>query len=373
MSPIKNILRLGDQRRSEEQLVKQNDVSYQRVALLPNPVTENPVLYLLARSLEKCGVKICRSPGYLNSKWLWSKRHEIDVLHLHWPEIEYRRASRFRCAFKVGTFALKLLFARILGYKTVWTVHNILPHERDFPVLEYLGHFFAAQLSYALIVQCQEAKKLVRKYYGRKRRVFLIPHGNYIGFYPNEINEKNARRQVGIPEDALVFLFFGAIRPYKGVENLITAFSMIDGKRSWLVIAGKPHDDNIRRRIERQSSRLNNVKLFLDFVPVEKVQLFMRASDIVVLPYTRVTTSGAVMLAFSFGKPVIAPAIGCLPEVLDESRGILYKGNSVENLKGALIKASKMDVRQLGINAKNFVKSIDWDYIAGETLKVYQS
>ncbi len=107
--------------------------------------------------------------------------------------------------------------------------------------LAYLGHWVACNFSDAVIVHCDIARKALAKKYGRRHDVYIIAHPNYIGYYPNNISKEDARKTLGLEPSYLVFLFFGGIRPNKGIEHLVSAFKDIPGDRYRLIIAGKPN------------------------------------------------------------------------------------------------------------------------------------
>ena len=112
-------------------------------------------------------------------------------------------------------------------------------------------------------------------------------------------------------------MFLGLIRPYKGVEDLIEAFLKISNSNTRLLIAGRVFGiNNYESRLNELTKSNCRIKLFLDFIPDEDIQVFLNACDIFVLPYKDITTSGAAFLAMSFGRPIIAPNISSFKEVI---------------------------------------------------------
>lgn len=102
--------------------------------------------------------------------------------------------------------------------------------------------------------------------------------------------------------DTLVFLFFGEVRRYKGVLDLVRSSPISRPADVVLLIAGRPGDGSIRKGLEWESGKNPGVMLELGFVSDDKFQTYMNACDVVVLPYQDILTSGAVILAMSFGR-----------------------------------------------------------------------
>jgi beta-1,4-mannosyltransferase len=121
-------------------------------------------------------------------------------------------------------------------------------------------------------------------------------------------------------------LFLGLLRPYKGLEELLPAFRSLPDPDATLLIAGRPRPSDYAARLASQVASDPRVRWHPYFVPDAEVQLWMNAADAVVLPYRQITTSGAAMLAWSFGKPVIAPALPAFIEPMATAPflGLLY-------------------------------------------------
>ncbi len=163
-------------------------------------------------------------------------------------------------------------------------------------------------------------------------RISVIPHGAYTGSY-REANRTESRRTLGLPGSARIVMFFGQIRPYKGLADLIPAWDEVtatgdDGDPApFLLIAGKCDDDGERVRLQREVGERNG-RFDEGYASHEKVPLYFAAADIVVLPFRQVTTSGSAVLALSLGRPIVAPRIGALRD-LPMSVGFLYEDGAL--------------------------------------------
>ena len=120
-------------------------------------------------------------------------------------------------------------------------------------------------------------------------------------------------------------LFFGRIQPYKGLEYLIEAFESVVGEGSpyRLIIAGEPKKEyeqywfGIRRRIENGPAR-DKVLQAITYIPDDETEVYFKAADALVLPYTDIYQSGVLFLGYSFGLPTIATDVGSFREEIIE-------------------------------------------------------
>ncbi len=149
-------------------------------------------------------------------------------------------------------------------------------------------------------------------------------HPTYSVFKQESLSKEKARRKLGINGKVKnTILFFGIVRPYKGLSYLIEAMPQIIAEIPGvlLIIAGEfwGKEERFLSRI-RELHLDDSVKVINEYIPNEEVGTYFSAVDIVVLPYVSGTGSGIVQIAFGFNKPVIATKVGCLPEVVGDKR-----------------------------------------------------
>jgi glycosyltransferase involved in cell wall biosynthesis len=256
-------------------------------------------------------------------------------------------------------------------------MHDLVPHETGVIWGDLLVGRLTCQLFDALIVHSEWAKKTLKRAWPliNAERIFVIPHPNFIDCYDNDISREEARKRFGLQKGELVFLFLGLIRPYKGVEDLILSFRSIPNTNLRLIIAGKPLTPAFGRKLASSAEGDSRIQFFPGFIPPHEIQRFMNASDVVVFPYRRVFTSGAVLLAMSFGKACIATEVGSIEEVLTTDGGMLCPAHDPVALRAALLNAASFESQLAEMGRRNLerVKQWSWDAMAQRTAELYRS
>lgn len=271
----------------------------------------NPYNAILYRGLADLGVRV---DEYTPLRALG----RYDVFHVHWPESTFNHTLVEALATTSTLLAAMDVLAR-RGARTVWTVHNLEAHERRFPGHERaFFQRFVRRLD-GVIALSAAGLEAVRERYPelRSRPGFVIPHHHYRGQYPDTITRSEARRRLDLPETARVILFCGRIEPYKNVPALATAFGALDLSEARLVIAGKPRTEALRRELEAFAARDPRILFRPGRVADDALQVYLRAADLVALPYRDILNSGSAILALSFDRPVIVPALGACAELAD--------------------------------------------------------
>ena len=350
--------------------------------MLPDYSEGNPYQRLLAEALEPLGVHVTLAkrladvppparPG--------DAAAGPQVVHLHWTHGYMLDPRAWMTAVKGMRLLAWLARMRRRGAAIVWTVHNLQDHDRRQPRLERFFHRRLVRLCDALIVHCRYARDAVAEAFAvpapLRRRIFVMPHGHYLGVYGDGVTRDEARARLGLEPGAVVFLYLGAIRPYKGVPRLVRAFRRLHHSGARLVVAGRPATEGLRAEIEAGAQGDPRIRLFLERVPDEDIQVFMNAADAVVMPYEDIFTSGTVILAMSYGRPVIAPRRGCLVEVVDRQGGFLYDPDEPGGLEQALHRAlaAAGELPAMGRHNRQRVEAWTWQAVALETRRAYEA
>ena len=232
------------------------------------------------------------------------------------------------------------------GTRVIGVVHNALPHERR-PGDRFLSRFFLQSCD-AIVVLSEAVEKDIRKLdvRGEVRRA-EHPVFDHFG---EALPKQEARRRLGLPENAPVLLFFGFIRQYKGLLVLLDAMPSITRRLPdvRLVVAGEFYDDPAPYHAQiRRHGLEDHVLLHPDYIPEGEVAHYFSASDVVVQPYLSATQSGIAQIAFHFGRPLVVTDVGGLAEVVPhEEAGLVVPPSDPEALAAAVVRFFEEDLSE---------------------------
>jgi glycosyltransferase involved in cell wall biosynthesis len=351
-----------------------------RVAFAPF-LPANPYQRLLAGALERRGVVVRGIDAAKEAADFLPLVREFQphVLHFHWLHHFLVEKGLAASVVRSAAFFRRLGAARQLGARVVVTAHNLTSHEALHPALEAFGTRRVLRAADAILAHCEAARREVAAFASiDAARVDVVPHGHYIGAYPpgpHGADRAAARRALGLDARALVFLSLGRVRAYKGLLEAARAFAAAPpSPDALLLIAGKERTDAAQRAFQEQVAPLAGVRFDSGFVADDAVSTYMAAADACLLPYRDVLTSGAAVLAMSFGKPVVAPRLGCLGESLAGQDALLYDADAKDGLHRALSAAAAARDRLPAIGAANRARAEqwDWDAIAEQTMAAYE-
>jgi glycosyltransferase involved in cell wall biosynthesis len=305
-----------------------------------------------------------------------------DVLHLHWTQLRWLGPRLLRTAAIASYFA-QLRALQRGGTRIVWTIHNLVPHECDDPGAELVFLARLAETVDACIVHSESARDEVvasvaslggsASAIAAKLRV--VPHGNYIGCYRPARTREAERARLGIADDETVFAFVGQVRDYKNVDGLARAFRTADLPRARLLIRGRPRGDAVDRAVRDACADDPRIDYRAEFLADDELAATLLASDAVALPYHDCLTSGAALLAMSFGKAIVAPDRGCFRELVGAGAVGLYRGDAPGGIAHALRALATDPAARAASGARNLeiAKAADWSAIAAMTAELYRS
>lgn len=295
------------------------------------------------------------------------------LVHLHWVfAFGLPGSSRWQIMRQLSQawFMLWLLMCRLCGMRLTWTAHNVLPHEQVFADDLHARRELVRRCD-AVFAHSQFALDQLASVVGTIKRGVVVEHGPMAP----------ARRRESQPDEKqdLVLrklLFVGQIKPYKGIDDLISAFlALPESEPLHLTIAGKCSDGTIRSRLEAFANEADSrVNVRYEYLPDEELTRLLDQADIVVLPFRAITTSGSLHLALSHSKPVIVPDVPGVAE-LPSAAAIRYDG-SVGGLAAAMMEAARVDASALaGMSAAAgaYAYRISWQDVASKTMSVMTS
>ena len=214
------------------------------------------------------------------------------------------------------------------------------------------------------------------------RRTHIIPHGNskwLINHFPQNHDWNGIQQRYGLQPGQPVVLFFGLLAPSKGIRDLIEAFALVrqscDAK---LLIAGYPTKHMNMAELTAQIAELGLTEhVILDprYIPLDEIGALMGLATVAVYPYRSSTQSGALQVAYTFGRPVVATRVGGLPEAVEHGRsGFLVPAQSPAELGEGIMKlvTNPELAKLMGEYARHLSETrFSWKTVARQILKVY--
>jgi glycosyltransferase involved in cell wall biosynthesis len=294
---------------------------------------------------------------------------EDHIFHVHWLNFVFTDDMSESAANEAADeFLAKIELFKTLGGTVYWTIHNVLSHDASHRDIEVDLSTRLAELVDVLHFHTLESvHEAAQAFSVPMDKVRVANHGNYIGAYPDFVTPEAARAYLGLEANDDVILFNGQVRGYKGIDVLIDTFRTILAKRptAVLVIAGAARKDpfaNLERPLSKfEQSRIRFTNRYIDDA---ELQVFLRAADFAVYPYKNILTSGSLMLALSFGLPVIIPGVAMTRAVLANSiAGITYDGSAarLEEAIARMLDAKDSDqLTEMKHEARRLAESFEW-------------
>lgn len=279
---------------------------------------------------------------------------KVDILHVHWPETMVRGKTELARNIRGLAGLLFLLKSDLLGIKIVWTVHNVEPHESGSRLERLFLRAFKNRV---------DARFYINESDLNTEPGTVILHGHYRDW------ASFSDPQVPVRLDHIAY--FGAIRPYKGVEELIEAASAIEAQGLDIVVAGEPLNEHFAQQIRGRAAKAKNVRLDLGRLSDEGLAKLIQQSKLIVLPYREFYNSGALLLSLSLNRPVLVPqteATEKLQKEFGESWIRMYAGTlSAADLLAAYEWSKSVSEGIVDMSARN------WDSIGERTIRAYQA
>lgn len=347
------------------------------VLFLPGNDRDNPYQPTLAAGLRDHGwqVEYFAPSAAALAKLAWLSSRNIAVIHVHWPDSYIYSSRWYKSALKVVITLLSFRLLKLRGSRLVYTVHNLAGHEAEQQAIESFFFNSFLKMTDSLIVHCNCAKGLLKNAYSKidLAKVVTIPHGHYRAAYPEPTSRTKSRIRLEIGPEERVFLYLGNIRPYKGVDDLVDAFALLKDPQARLIVAGRVQGHfDATIALMKSDSRITFME---GFVSDKELVDLLSASDVFVVPFKQVLTSGSIILAMSFGLPCIAPNVGCIAENLQRQRDLTYDPSDSRGLSKAIEKTAiykESDLRAIGKENQELAEAeYNWVHISALTASVY--
>lgn len=289
--------------------------------------------------------------------------------------------------FEVFDRTFLMLYYKLLGKKITLTAHNINAGTRD-STDTWLNRFtlkIQYRLADHIFVHTEKMKTEILEQFGLARTaVSVIPYGINNAVPSTALTPEEAKLRLGIKDSERTLLFFGNIAPYKGLQYLIAAFEQLvaNGGDYRLVVAGRAKSgcegyvDGIREMLSREVNRGRTI-LKIDFIPDDEMELYFKAADVSVLPYTHIFQSGVLFLGYSFGLPVIAADVGCLREdIIEGKTGFVFTPKDSIDLAKKIERYFESDLFKSLTRRRQEIQDYatarhSWDIVGKMTRNVY--
>jgi len=213
--------------------------------------------------------------------------------------------------------------------------HNVAPHEAGGLHKRLAGLFFR-RMDACLVHAPQEVEELRQNFADVIAAAAF--HPLYDQFPHTDLPREEAREHLGLGMEERVLLYFGLIRPYKGVDTLLEAARLLgDVSNLRVLVVGEIYEGRELLTDAVQSAPQGMVRLIDQYIPNEDVSIYFRAADIIVLPYKSATQSGIIPIAYACERPVIATRVGGLPEaVIEGETGYIVEPDDPNQLAAAI-------------------------------------
>lgn len=266
-----------------------------RLRVLHSPTDDsNPFFAQLARS---CPPDI----ESVSFAWRIALVGRYHILHVHWPERLMRADTRQQRWLRLVLCSLLLLRLQVLRTPVLRTLHNSSPHDPPSRVERLLLAWFDRRTRVWVTMTDSTPP--------RSGTRVIIPHGSYEGWYPFD------RSSRGQPDR---LLYFGRIRPYKGITDLLDLYTSSFEPPWVLRLAGRPTTPALVQRLTAAVASDRRVSGLLRFVEDDELVTELAAARAIVLPHSGMENSGSLLLALSAHRPVIAPKTPSNIEIRDE-------------------------------------------------------
>ena len=320
--------------------------------------------------------KTYRIIAYYSRLIRYSATAEPKIFHILWNN-----------KFEMFDRTLLTLYYKMLGKAVVLTAHNVNKLKRD--SADTMLNRLTLKIQYRLVdhifVHTPRMKSELMEDFGvPASRITVIPFGVNNSVPNTNLTPKEAKERLGICKDRKTILFFGRIKPYKGLEYLVKAFQILARQHDeyQLIIAGRLEEGSERYWEALQSELKEHAKAGqvisrIEFIPDSEIEVYLKCADVLVLPYKDIFQSGVIFLSYNFGLPVIAADVGSLKEeIVEGTTGFTFTPEDPTDLARALEKYFASDLfENLEVRRREIRKFVrerhSWEVVGELTARIY--
>ena len=253
--------------------------------------------------------------------------------------------------------------------KVVCIADNIIPHEKRVGDTAFTKYFIKPVD--AFITMSEKVLNDLKQFNNSKPAVY-IPHPLYDNF-GEKISKEEARKNLDIPNDRPIILFFGFIRKYKGLDILLDAMALLRDSMPALklLIAGEFYDD--KKQYEEQIAELGlkeSLILRTKFIPDSEIKNYFCAADLVVQPYRNATQSGVTPIAYHFEVPMIVTNVGGLAAMVPHNKAGLVAEPTARSIADNIISHYKKEAGWFLTELKEEKKKYSWEIMVNKIVDI---
>lgn len=324
-----------------------------KILILPDAGPKNPFQYQMIKFLIAHGFVIY--PGKkrkLFSIYAAVNNSKPEIVYFDWVHSFIIGSSLLSSCVKSLVFCLEIIYLiYIRKLPMIHTAHNIQNHKKKWLRLElWVYRFFLRKCDRIRVYSEATKDEICNKFDLDPYRIYIIRDVPFHQYYPNAVSWAQSKVTLGVDHNAFLYLFFGRIALYKGLENLILSFISMAKPESYLILAGECLDPKYLSDLQKLAGGHSKIIWHEGFIKREDVQYFFNAANVVVLPFTRIDHSGSVDLALSFSKPVITLKTKSMTALLPHQDDLLFE--KPDQLQHCLVQVTKMNLSVIG--SENF-------------------
>jgi len=260
-------------------------------------------------------------------------------------------------------FTISLIVKKFCCAKILFICHNVVEHESNL-IKRFLTRLVLSKGDFFIVHSKEDMDNLNYILKNPQVKLCYLPNFEILKF--DDMPSKNqAKHQLGLDGKDTI-MFFGFVRPYKGLQSLIEIMPELVKKKPdlRLLIVGEFWKD--RNRYYELIHKLNiqrYLRVFDEYIPNEHIPKYFCASDVVILPYKSATGSAIVQMAYTYLKPVIATKVGSLPDVVEDGvTGYLVDIDSPDQLTEAILKIfENKKYKEFEKNIPKLAKKFSWN------------